>query len=213
MKHNTSKAVFAYWDGVRGDRLAPRRFEIDPGRIAGHLPFTFILERLDAETFRYRLAGTRMCEIFGIELRGTNFLDGWLEEDRFSLLRRLGVLSKQGAVELVQMEAAPAGHPSAAFEILLLPLHHATDLIDRVLGCFCPLEAPSWLGYVPLATKRVIANEFIWPAGNCGSTMLDLPERVPVLMQQSRTARIVRADKRHFRVFDGGLSRPLDDKG
>ena len=29
--------------------------------------------------YQYRLAGTRLCELFGSELRGNNFLDGWSE--------------------------------------------------------------------------------------------------------------------------------------
>ena len=33
-------------------------------------------------TYQYRLAGTRLCELFGSELRGRNFLDGWSDGDR-----------------------------------------------------------------------------------------------------------------------------------
>ena len=79
MKQKTSQILYAYWNGVRGERMAPRRFEIEPARIATILPETFILERLDTDTFVYRLAGTRMCEQFGCEFRGANFLDGWNE--------------------------------------------------------------------------------------------------------------------------------------
>ena len=96
MKHNTSKALFAYWDSVRGHRMAPQRFEIDPSKISAILPYTFILERRDAETFSFRLAGTRMCDVFGYELRGTNFLDGWETIDRLPLLRQFSTLTRQG---------------------------------------------------------------------------------------------------------------------
>ena len=77
LKHKTSEALFSYWNKVRGNRTTPRRFEIEPGKIAAILPSTFILERIDAETYRFRLAGTHVCDMFGVELRGTNFLDGW----------------------------------------------------------------------------------------------------------------------------------------
>ena len=87
MKQKTSQILFAYWNEVRGSRVAPRRFEIEPSRISEILPETFILERLDRETYRFRLAGTRICEEFGQELRGTNFLDGWLDDGCIVLLR------------------------------------------------------------------------------------------------------------------------------
>ena len=47
MQQRTNQILFAYWNDVRGERLAPRRFEIEPARIATILPETFILERLD----------------------------------------------------------------------------------------------------------------------------------------------------------------------
>ena len=114
LKHKTSQALFAYWDKVRADRTTPRRFEIEPGKIAGILPSTFILERIDAETYRFRLAGTHVCELFGGELRGTNFLDGWSAADRISLVRHFAALVKQGAVETLHMEAAPVARGSVA---------------------------------------------------------------------------------------------------
>ncbi|MCK9911481.1 hypothetical protein MXD81_20175, partial [Microbacteriaceae bacterium K1510] len=63
------------------------------------------------------------------------------------------------------MEAAPMARPSTPFEMILLPLRHSGELIDRVLGAFSPLEAPQWLGELPLTCKRIISQELLWPAG------------------------------------------------
>jgi len=57
MRHPTSQALYAYWNEMRGERIAPQRLEIQPARIGAVLPDTFILERCDSRTFRYRLAG------------------------------------------------------------------------------------------------------------------------------------------------------------
>jgi hypothetical protein len=207
LQHTTSRALFAYWNKVRGDRTTPRRFEIEPRKISAILASTFILERIDAEAYRYRLAGTQVCEMVGAELRGTNFLDGWSASDRLSLVRHLAALSKQGAVETIHMEAAPMARPSTPFEMLLLPMRHTGDKIDRVLGAFCPLDPPHWLGELPLIAKRIIAHELLWPAG--GPTFLEedrLRGNVPMMIP-GRHARIVRAERRQFRVFEGGLGR------
>ncbi len=212
LKHKTSDVLFAYWDKVRGNRGTPRRFEIDPGKIATILPSTFILERLDAETYRFRLAGTQVCDMFGSELRGTNFLAGWSPTDRGSLARHLAALSKQGAVETVHMEAAPVARPSTPFEVILLPLRHTGESIDRVLGAFSPLDPPQWLGELPLSTKRVISQELIWPSGIETQRSSEQPaDAVPVLTRADH-ARIVRSERRQFRVFEGGLGRRVGEK-
>ena len=76
------QTLYGYWNEVRAGRLAPQRLEIEPSSIAGILSETFMLERIDAAAYQFRLAGTRLCELFGSELRGKNFLDGWSDEDR-----------------------------------------------------------------------------------------------------------------------------------
>lgn len=212
LKHKTSETLFAYWDKVRGNRATPRRFEIDPGRIAAILPSTFILERLDAEHFRFRLAGTKVCDMFGTELRGTNFLAGWAAADRASLVRHLAALTKQGAVETIHMEAAPVARPSTPFEMILLPLRHSGESIDRVLGAFSPLEPPQWLGELPLTCKRIISQELIWPSGlRQGAAGEESGDSIPVMLPAEH-ARIVRSERRQFRVFEGGLGRLDNDK-
>lgn len=213
LKHKTSETLFAYWDKVRDGRATPRRFDIDPGKIAGILPSTFILERLDADTFRYRLAGTLVCDIFGLELRGSNFLAGWSNHDKMALTRHLSALNKQGAVEVIHMEAAPIARPSTQFEVVLLPLKHSGETIDRVLGSLSALDAPHWLGELPLSCKRIISHELIWPAGIAHPHREEEPPppSVPVLKTNGHT-RVVRSDRRQFRVFEGGLGRGDLDK-
>ncbi len=83
------QTLFNYWNQVRAGRIAPHRLEIEPSRIAGILAETFMLERVEAGTYQFRLAGTRLCELFGSELRGKNFLEGWSEQDRLVLERDL----------------------------------------------------------------------------------------------------------------------------
>src|SRR4051794_24073887 len=92
MKQKTLHTLYGYWNEVRAGRLAPQRLEIEPSRIAGILSDTFMLERIDAATYQFRLAGTRLCELFGSELRGKSFLDGWSELDRPLLTRDLATI-------------------------------------------------------------------------------------------------------------------------
>lgn len=206
MKHSISKALYSYWNGIRGQRMAPQRFEIDPARISALLPYTFVLERVDAETFRYRLAGTAMCEIFGCELRGTNFLAGWETIDRVPLLRQLSLLTRQGAVAVAYMDISAPGEKPVECEVVLLPLLHTGESIDRVLGAFCPLHVPAWLGEKPATSKSITANEMVWPASEPSRLIQAAPfiaSQVDGLLHTS----LPQPGRRQFRVLEGGLSR------
>jgi hypothetical protein len=68
MQQPTSRQLYAYWDRVRNGRVAPRRSEVEPAKIAALLPETFIAECAGMLGYRFRLAGTKRQ--FGRELRG-----------------------------------------------------------------------------------------------------------------------------------------------
>jgi hypothetical protein len=202
MKQKITQTLFNYWNEVRQDRVAPRRFEIEPAQIASILPHTFILERRDAE-YRFRLAGTAVCDAFGQEFRETNFLDGWPEDDAISLERLLSVATQQGGVGILEVEAATAQRRTVTFEAIILPLVHTRDSIDRLLGAISPVDAADWLGYEPLTSRRLVTSKIVWPNGKPQS-VLDLMHRQAPFLPHVRKARIVRSERRQFRVYDGG---------
>ena len=56
-----------YWNEVRGKRLVPSRCEIDPRGMQGVLGHTFILERIAGGLARFRIAGSHLNELTGLE--------------------------------------------------------------------------------------------------------------------------------------------------
>ena len=60
-----------------------------------------------------------------------------------------------------------------------------------------------WLGELPLAAKRIIAHELTWPAGGPKVAEHTMRPHTPVMLP-TRHARIVRSERRQFRVFEGG---------
>jgi hypothetical protein len=85
MRHPTSRTLFAYWDSLRGERSSPERNEIDPGELRHVLPDTFILCMDEGPTPLFRLAGTRLCALFGDDLKGRALSDLWCAEHRREL--------------------------------------------------------------------------------------------------------------------------------
>jgi hypothetical protein len=225
MKQKTNQTLFNYWNKVRDQRLAPRRFEIEPSQIAAILPSTFILERIDSETFRFRLAGTAICDAFGQDFRDSNFLSGWSESDRISLERHLSVVTLHGGVGVLDIDvsnesdvaAARAGDGSYVvqarslrFEVVLLPLLHTRDVVDRVLGAMTPTSTPDWLGHDVLSVRSLAQASIVWPDGVAPSVADSIMRQEP-FAPHVRKARIVRSDRRQFRVYDGGLHKSHDE--
>lgn len=211
MRHKTTQALYAYWNGLRGQRMAPQRFEIEPGSIGDILPDTFILERRDAGTFPYRLAGTRLCERFKKEFRGHNFLASWTANDAATLRGRLNTISVQGGVVVVLADAETATGKSVLVEIVILPLVHSQAVADRFLGAISLLDEPMWLGFDPIKTVHILSDELVWPDGHPHQSQPQSPasgahDRQNPFLPHLRTSRIVRSERRQFRVFDGGLA-------
>ena len=213
MRQRSNKLLYAYWDELRAGRIAPRRFEIEPSRIAELLPETFILERVNRTEFRFRLAGTRVCDWFGREFRGTNFLDYWNDEDRSRLESDVISVAKTGAVLVADVEAAYPDDERATFELLLLPLLHTGARIDRFMGVVANHSAIDHSVLGATAQVSVLQTHLHGPPRGEVSSLNDCVEgpRDAVFHPHLRNARIVRQDRRSFRVYDGGLSgQPKD---
>ena len=212
MRQRATQSMYAYWNGVRADRLAPRRIEIEPSRITDLLADTFILERIDTERFRFRLAGTRICALLGPEFRISDFLDPWGDEDRETLQRMFQAMSTQGGVGLLEVEAATRdGGVSTTLEILVLPLLHTRDVVDRFLGSIVTNHHVELPPGSRLLLKRIVAHDIIWPDGR-PHDVVDRMHRQAPFLPHIRSARIVRADRRQFRVYDGGLAKTDRDQ-
>jgi hypothetical protein len=210
MRETVSQALFAYWNELRGNRLAPKRFEIEPSCISGYLPDTFILERIADEKVRFRLAGSRISEAFGIEFRGANLFDLFDGGDSEILQRQVSRITAQGAVGVFLISADNGSGLSTTFEVLLLPLVHTHNTVDRFLGSIASVDNPHWLGSVALTHRKILSHSLIWPSGQPHTPSSTTPRQAPFLPAMRHT-KIVRAQRRQFRVYEGGLSAARDE--
>lgn len=139
-----SNEVFTYWDSLRAGRAAPSRAQIDPAALRHRLPDLFMLD-WNGPQLNFRLAGTRICERFGRELRDTRFLSLWSKACRDQVNE--AALAALRLEEAVMMEIRLTGANEAlSFEMLLLPLRSVSGVVDRLLGCLLPLtSAPATL--------------------------------------------------------------------
>jgi len=124
----------SYWDRLRAGRVAPYRAEIDPRQFESALENTFIVEKLAPETMRVRLAGTKICEMMGMEVRGMEPASLIEPEDRVRFERLLNVVMNEPAVVELKL-AAPNRAGVYRATMLLMPLRSDFGDINRVIGC------------------------------------------------------------------------------
>ena len=210
MKQTTIQTLYTYWDGVRAGRIAPRRLEVEPARIAAILSETFMLECGQGD-YQYRLAGSRLCELFGYELRGTSFLSGWSEADRALIERLMSAVRSEGAVLRLALEAGIDARHRVELEVVLLPLLHAGNSVGRVIGAMSPTSQPHWLDKGRLTGRRLLRHELVRPERVGDGAPLNGDRQAPLLPALTGL-RLVQSERRQFRVLDGGRSASKHSK-
>lgn len=163
MKHRSSRDLFGYWNERRGSRLAPERGDIDPGAIRHVLADTFFLAFDAPAAHPFRLAGTRLCALFGQELKGRAFQTLWNGLDAPQMGELIGAIATETVGLVAGVTARTASRDVTDLELLLLPLydHGRTDL--QILGLLAPMTVPYWLGVSAVADLSLNAFRHLGP--------------------------------------------------
>ncbi|WP_119419935.1 PAS domain-containing protein [Desertibaculum subflavum] len=116
-------AVFIQaWNRWRGDRVLPSRSDFDLGSIKRLLPRVILLEIRSPTEATFRLAGTWITRVLGIELTGRNYLelgDPADRQERAALLFA-EVAQPCGAVMIYPMQYASGR--AAPVEVISVPV-------------------------------------------------------------------------------------------
>jgi len=186
MKHAASRELYAYWDDLRGRRPAPERAEIEPRAIRQILSEAFILALDHTAGFPFRLAGTRICALFGRELKGESFVRLWDDASQGTIQELLGVLADEWVGTVAGATARDSGGELVELEMLLLPLSAPRPTLQRTIGILAPLTAPNWIGLSPIGTltlgsrrhigaavEKKLLPRFLAPRGRRGFVVYD----------------------------------------
>ena len=161
MKQDVTRALYDYWNGLRGARAAPERNDVDPTAIAGALADAFVLEIDPDRRYPIRLAGARFCSLTLRALRGEPFVTLFDPAERAGVRDLLAAVADDARPAVAGVRAAPAGFDALDCELLLLPLRHHGATHARLLGALTPTRTPSWIGLLPVAPMRMISLRLI----------------------------------------------------
>jgi len=162
MKQPGTIQLFQYWNRLRNGRPAPKRTEIEPADIKALLPDTFILEKDTGGKAVFRLAGTRLCAVYGRELKGFSFPSLWREQDQRLVGRVADGVFRAKTLAVLTFEGCSRGRRTLAFEMLLLPLDGGIEH-PRSLGIMSARDKPFWMGADPLVEGRIESVRVVDP--------------------------------------------------
>jgi hypothetical protein len=199
MKTSGNRDLFDYWNKRRGHRVAPERGDIEPEAIRHVLGDTFFLAADAAGSYPFRLAGTRLCALFGRELKTESFFSLWTSADQPAIHKLLKVVVEEKIGVIAHATGRPTeGAPCVIdLELLLLPLLQRMPLDARVLGALAPHNLPHWIG------ARFIGPLVLGAFRHVGTRV----EQIPVFRSLAPKAAAVRQNqelRRRFVVFQGG---------
>ena len=150
MKHAASRELFAYWEERRGKRSAPGRTDIEPGAIRHVLSDAFILALDGGAGHPFRLAGTRVCALFGRELKSEPFIGLWAAASQPIVCNLLAILNDERVGTVAGVTAQSTDGEPIDLELLLLPLSTTRPSLARGIGILAPLKTPEWFGSSPI---------------------------------------------------------------
>jgi hypothetical protein len=191
--HETSinPTAVEYWNDKRGARLLPRREDIEPEAIRFALADTFILSFAPHLGHPVRVAGTRVCALFGREMKGEAFLGAFSSAARREMTDLISVIADESVGVVARATEQDHGTHTLGFEFLLLPLSVDGTEVARLLGVLVALDARAWQHERGLAKLTLGSYRFVGGLYSAGPFSSPRP-------QPSRRLRLV--------VYEGGQS-------
>src|SRR5690242_19095612 len=121
MKHPSSREFFGYWDKKRGDARAADRSDIEPGAVRGLLGDIFVLACDAAAGYPFRVAGTRVCALFGRDVKDQSFAALFDRQSRREIEEIVAVVADELLPAIAGLTATTPRGATTHLELLLLP--------------------------------------------------------------------------------------------
>ena len=142
MKHPSSREFFAYWDGKRARARAPDRSEIEPHAVRNLLGDIFVLSCEAEAGFPFRVAGTRVCALFGTDVKDKSFSTLFAPASRREIEDIISAVAEDMLPAIAGLTATSQDAAQTHLELLLLPFAARAHTPISLTGVLAPFETP-----------------------------------------------------------------------
>jgi hypothetical protein len=212
MKHRNNHFAVGYWSLIRRGRPAPDQADVDPKALKRLLPFVFLLDARHSH-FVYRLAGTTLCERYGGELRGRDFLAQWDRDSR----KRLSTLLHDALAESTPLCLTSVGTTADCrmieIETVLMPVTFNGETPERFLGVAQVLTDATPLLGRSIAFEKLVASDLVREGDCVISEPSAAPPPPPPPVRRPRPSRTSRGAHLKLVVSQARPERMRDEMG
>jgi hypothetical protein len=206
MKHRASRQLFDYWNDLRGATAAPDRSEVSPAGLRTVLADTFILQIDAGFESRFRLAGTRLCNLFCRELKDQKFASLWEADDTYDIATLVRAVGEDDAAIVLGAKGTSETGRTIRSEMILLPLTLNGKKGKRIVGALSVLDQPFWIGVDPIIRQSIESVRIVMP-----EEIHRLSQVTPALITPQSPIRLAEQTNirryGHLMVLDGGMER------
>jgi hypothetical protein len=157
MKHPSSRAFYAYWDDKRRGARAPDRSEIEPQALREHLGDIFVLACDASSGYPFRVAGTRVCALFGRDLKNASFSALFARASRGEIEEIVTAVAEDTVPAIAGLTATASNGGRAHLELLLLPFQSRAHMPVSLTGLLAPFDDhEGTLGELSLSSWRYL---------------------------------------------------------
>ena len=150
MRSTALSTMRAYWEALRENGAVPRRAQVDPRGIENALDIAFLAERIAPGIARLRLAGHRIEDLMGMDVRAMPLSALIVPAARPGFALALEqVFARPVVAELALTTPDGAPPPRRTGRMLLLPLVAEDGSVSRLLGGLALSPPPDAMACAP----------------------------------------------------------------
>jgi hypothetical protein len=161
--HPGSRKLFCHWEALRAERPCPTREEFSPADVRDIMADLVVLERDHMrKSFRYRLAGTRVCDLHKANLTGADALAGWDVFEKDLINRHLVQTAVNFQPTLLRTRLTTDTRQQVAVEFIGLPVRMRGSERIEIMGGVFPFRPAQNLGHNGIAARELLAIRSVW---------------------------------------------------
>jgi hypothetical protein len=199
--HPGSRKLFAHWEMLRAERPYPTREEFSFTPIKELMPDMILIEKDHLRSsYRFRLAGSRVCSLFGRNLTAADALQGWDAFEASVLTSHFELALRDFQPVLVRMRLMTDTGIAIAAELVALPIQIRESNRVQLIGGLFPFRDIQTIGHSAIRARELVSARTIWTEHQGGSRRTAAP------LPGTRGLPPLNAPAPRLRVVQGGRS-------
>lgn len=184
--HPGSRKLFAHWEMLRAERAYPSREEFTFAPVKALMPDMVLIEKDYLRgTYRFRLAGSRVCELFGRNVTSADALAGWDSFETSVLIRHFELAIKEFQPVLARMRLMSDTGVTIAAELIAMPIQVRESNRVQLIGGLFSFRDVKHVGHSNITARELVSARAIWTEHGGSSRRMAPP--VPVAPAPVRT--------------------------